>query len=296
MNKNNGVFLGLLAAFCFAILNVMIKVYADTLPATEMMFARGLVGLAVLTPLAGKEIKSLGDRQSILVWVRFLTGAIAVLALFYNIQLIGAGIAAALSNLSSVFVVFFSVLIFKEVLTLKEWLGVGLVLAGAFTLQSPFGSNISAVGAVVGLVGALAGGIALTSLKQITARYSASLIVWGFSLFCGVVALVSPTATPWSLTSGMSLFLLIITGLLGMIGQILITHSYAVLPATIASAVSLSSIIWSVALECIYFKTLPNAWSMGSYAAMLIGLQVVNSSNKRKKAEPYKAPSAARNF
>lgn len=281
LRMNLGVLIGLLSAFCFAGLNVLVKI--ASIPSAEMMFARGFVGVVLLTPFVVSEVRSLFHRHSIFVWIRFIAGALAVLALFYNIQINGAGLATAVANLTSLFVILFSIIFLRERLIFSEWIGIILVFLATFMLHSPLGLMINFQGSVIGLLGAFSGAIAIISLKKIANQYSAYLLVWGFCFFCGIISLFCPGPS-WFCRSWLDVLALFLAGILGAAGQIFLTVSYRELPASLASAVTLSAILWSVILESLYFRELLSFPSSLSYLLMAIGLQILNTKKAKNQS------------
>ena len=252
------------------------------MPPAQINFVRGAVGAILLLPLMRKEIPLLLDKRYLSLWTRSLFGSLAALALFHNIQVNGATFASAIANLSSIFVVVFSLVIFRETLTLIEWIGLGVVFAAVYTLESPLGFTIEPFAAVIGLVGAFCGGIAMTSLKRAANQFSPLLIVWGFSLFSMITALIVPSGE-WSWHWKESLIVLIPVGLLGLIGQVFLTRSYQHLPAIVASACGLSIVFWNIFLEAVYFVTLPKSGSLLSYFFLCGGLLLMQGVRVRKK-------------
>lgn len=271
-----------MAAILFSGLHFFVKIGTPSLPPAQLNFVRGAVGVLLLLPFLRKEIPLLVTKKHLSLWARSLFGALATLALFHNIQLSGTSFAIAMANLASIFVVLFSVMFFRETLTLIEWIGVAVVLGASFALDSPFGVKIAPAAAIIGLIGACCGGIAMTSLKQAANQFSPLLIVWGFSLFSMITALMMPGGD-WSWRIEECLFILIPTGLCGLLGQIFLTKSYERLPAIIATACSLSSIIWNLLIESIYFGMLPKSFSLLMYLLFLVGLLVLQTGRARKK-------------
>lgn len=273
-DRNLGIMFSLASALCFASLNFLVKVTSTHIPASEIMTARCIAGLLFLTPFVLKDIPQLIKPNSLMLWVRFIGGSIALFALFQNIQLSGVGVATALSNLAAVFVVAMSAIILGEKITFKDSVGIALVLGGAFVLQSPFGQNLGSKTIFLGIMGSFFGGVGMVALKIAAGQTSQYLIVWGFCIFAGLLSLIIPDS-PWITPSYSDLGLLSLTGILGVLGQVLMTKAYAYLPASLASTINLSAMVWSITFESIYFKTIPNPLSIVSYFLIIIGLIVV---------------------
>lgn len=290
--KNKGVFLGLIAAFCFALMNVLIKITATEFEAAQVMFARGIVGIIILTPFIIKEIPKLFNKTTGLLWLRFFSGAGSIFFLFYNVQVSGAGVGTALGKIEAIFVIILSLFLFKEYPKVSDWIGITCILLGVGALHLPVIKDVHFESLWIGLTGAFLGGIALTALKKIVSSFSPILIVWGLCFTTIIVSLFIPS-DPWFLKDTRSTLPLLATGLLGVLGQVLLTKSYAALQAPIASVVNLSSILWCLILESFYFQITPSPLILCSYGLIifgLVGLQLNGFQNKIiKKLRPKRS-------
>ncbi len=277
-----GILSGLGSALCFSMMTLIVRAQAHRFPASELMFARGLVGVICLAPLVFSDIPKLVGRYSALLWLRFLGGAFAIIALFHNIQITGVGPAQALGNLAAVFVVILSVIILKERFNTIQWFGITLVLLGAATLQSPFSFNAPLSVVLVGVAGAFSGSVAMISLKKVSKFFPANLVVFGFCLVTLLLALCFPSA-PWSIGWDFATLLLIISGLLGLFGQLLLTTSYLLLPAALASTLTLSALVWGVTFESIYYGEMPDYLACCCYVLMLVGLNMAQRQHSSSR-------------
>lgn len=284
-SRNLGILCGILSAVSFGVMNVIVNESATHLPHSEMAFARGALGFVVLSPFLVSNFKILISRRGWILWARSLAGAVSVVCIFFNLKHAGVGDAAALSNLSALFVVILTWLFLKEKILPWEWAGVCSVILGVLLLQSPFGSALPFLILAVGVTGAFTASLAYLALREAAQKFSPLLIV---GLFCGATALLSCFIPDnrWTLPSGLDFLALLCVGLLGVVGQILMTHAYMRLPAAIACALSLSSVIWGVMLESILKWRLPNAGSLLSYGIILAGVFVIQNGEIRPKKKP----------
>ncbi len=277
-----GICMGLASAICFGLMSLIVRI-AQQFPTSQLMFARGVIGVLLLSPFVFRDIPKLIHSNSAVLWLRFGAGAVASFSMFYNIQTSGVGPATALSNLATVFVILLSVLILKERFVKQQWLGMVLVIAGAALLQSPVGFNVPIRGIIIGVSGAFASGIAMISLKKASKRFSANLVVWGF---CFVILLVASSVPgpQWSFPYDSNILILGLSGLLGVVGQLFLTQSYLHLPAALASTLTLSVLVWSVAFEALYLQTLPEKVACFCYALILLGLHLSHSAQMKTKS------------
>ncbi|MBM3198824.1 MAG: DMT family transporter, partial [Chlamydiae bacterium] len=218
--KNQGIILGLLAACCFAIMNVIVKIKATTLDPALVTFARGAVGTLVFLPSAKKEVLHLVKKSGLLLWCRFLAGSFSIFAMFYNVQLSGAAAGTALAKTEAIFVIILSIVVCKTFPNHTEWGGIGLILFGVYVLYAPMIVHMECSFLLVGIAGAFVGGIALIALKKVSSLFSPFFIVWGLCLGSLIVALAVPSSKPWEIAHPMDFLILCILGGLGGVGQL----------------------------------------------------------------------------
>jgi drug/metabolite transporter (DMT)-like permease len=282
MNRKTAILCGLSSALCFASLNLIVKASTTHFPADELVFSRSLVGIIFLTPLVWRDAPRLFQSNSASLWIRYIGGAIAFFALLFNIHISGVASATMLSNSSALFTVIFSALILHEKITQKEAWGIAWVIVGTLILHSPVGSNLPFKGLVIGLIGAVGGAMGALALRKASNQHPKLFLVWGFCVFCGVLSLLNPS-TKWVLTSSTDFLVLFTTGVLGVAGQYFLTLAYSTLPASIASATSLSAIIWGITLESAYFGTIPNSISLLSFGLIVYGLYRIQTEGSVKR-------------
>jgi drug/metabolite transporter (DMT)-like permease len=273
---------GVLSALSFSLSNFFIRTKASHIPSSQIMSYRFIIAMVLLTPFIFKEIPLLWKRSCSPLWFRFAGESLALFALFENVKITGLAGATALNNLSSVFVVVGSALLFKDKLSLKEWLGIGVVLTGSFILQSPWGISIPLLGLMVGLSGAFSSGMSLLALKVSASRASALFMVWGFCLLCGVIGFTQWTG-PLAIQSSSDWAWLSLVALIGIMGQILMTRAYMMLPAGIASATGLSGLVWSILLESLHKGSVPRITAILAYMMILGGLGVLIKQKTKQR-------------
>lgn len=105
--------------------------------------------------------------------------------------------------------------------------------------------NESGVVIVIGLIGAVAAAVAYTALTKATRVADAWLINWAVCLVGLPVSLLANTKG-WYIPSGEALLILLVIGVGTLLSQYLLIISFARLPLPLATALTPSSIIWSV--------------------------------------------------
>lgn len=81
-------------------ISLLIYREANALPATEISFARGIVGLSVTLPLIWTRLPQLVQPGSAALWIRAVAGAVSVLCFSWNLQHTSVGMANMLFDSS----------------------------------------------------------------------------------------------------------------------------------------------------------------------------------------------------
>ena len=259
----------------------LVRVENFKIPPEQLMFSRAFVGWILLLPYIFRKMSTAFSPRARFLWIRSIAGALAIACLFHNIQNSSAGDASALGNLAPLFVVLFSALFFRYRPSALEWLACITAILGALTLQIPSTNAISSSTLAIGLSGALFGGISYLSLKKAANKYSPQLVVWMLSSGTIVVSLLISRA-PWIMPSATALGILLLIGVLGMIGQILMTWSYTYLPAPVAAPLVLGSTAWSVLLETFFLGRPLSVTAVAGYLMIGISICVLQKSKEGK--------------
>ncbi|NJL81822.1 MAG: DMT family transporter [Chloroflexaceae bacterium] len=132
-------------------------------------------------------------------------------------------------------------------------------------------STLEPLVVAVGLLGALATAIAFLSLRQATRKFSPEAIVFVFNLIlCGFVLLIP--SVPWIVPNfwqGASVLGVAATGLGG---QLCLTRAFARLPATVATGINPSVLLFGVLLDWLLEGDSPTQSEWLSYLLIILGV------------------------
>ncbi len=277
----HGVPFGLASSAAFGLMGFLVHQASLAAPTQEIAFFRCAASVVALAPLIVKLLSKLWGKDAFIVWLRALAGAMSVLCYFTNLGNISVPNAAALANTAPFFVVLFSRVFLRESLSRQTQLGLLVVFAGAFLLQSPAGSAIPLHSLAVGIGGAVSASVAYLALKQAAQRFPQSLIVWAFSVVTAAVVISSPSGA--RAITGLSLQLSFLAiGLLGLFAHLWITRSYFLLPSSVASTLGLTAILWGGLREAVAFAKIPSVVSMAGHGAILVRVYLLRGKVHEK--------------
>lgn len=154
--------------------------------------------------------------------------------------------------------------------------GVLIVLAPRLTAPSgPAVETIEAVGAVLALTGAMCAALAQIYVRKLVQTEETSAIVFFFSLTAAGLSLLT-LPFGWVLPSGPEAGLLVLAGVLGGLGQILLTSSYRFADASVVAPFDYASILLALGIGYFVFGEVPTrAMLSGASLVILAGIIII---------------------
>ena len=244
-DRKVGLATGVLSAATIGLVSLLIHLESRTLPASEILFARGAIGLFAISPFVWRGLARLKERNVAAVWVRAFAGAISQLAFTWNLQHTSVGLANILFNTSLFMILLGASFSGEGRLSMRTLSEMGLILAGIFIYWKSNETPLTANVLLVGISGAFAATVAYTALKKATKVANPWLITWVVCLAEIPVSLVSKSVT-WEVPSTQSTISLLVIALGILISQYLLILSFSRLSLALATALTPSCIVWSV--------------------------------------------------
>ena len=265
-NYIKGMIMIILSAFFFACMNVSVRLAGD-LPSVEKSFFRNLVAAIAAFVILAREGQGFRIHKGCLGGhlARSITGMLGMVANFWAIDHIGMADANMLNKLSPFFAIIFSVLLLREKPTAVQIGGVLTALLGSVLIIKPGFEGAPFVPSLAGFISGAAAGLAYTFVRKLGARGENSLrIVFYFSLFSTLLTLPFFLVSPVQLT-GHQLLMLLMCGCSACVGQFGITQAYLLAPAKEISVYDYSQILFAAGLGYLFFRQIPDGWSMVGY-------------------------------
>lgn len=225
-----------LGAFLFATMGVCIKFASDHFNSFEIVFYRGLIGVAFLVFLTRTRGVSLRTTVPMMHFWRSVVGVTALVTWFYSISQLPLATAMTLNYMSSIWVAAFllggTLLLQKSTTPIRQqgplfvtvlagFAGVAMVLRPTFDEQQVLG----------GLSGLMSGLVSALAYLQVAALARAgepeSRTVFYFSIGATLVGLVGMAIVGVNAWNWPSVLWLLPIGLLAVLGQLCMTRAYA---------------------------------------------------------------------
>lgn len=249
----------LCASLCFATMGLCIKLASAQYATAEIVFYRGLVGavaIAVMAPLRGGTLKTHLLAQH---GKRSLTGVCALSLWFHALAGLPLATAMTLNYMSSVWMAAFLVLgvLLPGNRGRVDGRLVAAVLAGFAGVVLVLQPTITREQLGYGLAGLVSGMLAASAYLQVQALGRAGepeyRVVFYFSLGGMAAGALGMAFTGMHAHDARGLTLLLATGALATLGQMLMTRAYAIGRTLSNASLQYSGIVFSVVLGVLVF-------------------------------------------
>lgn len=306
MQPLTGILLKTCSVAVFVCMASLIKASAPAVPPGQAVFFRSLFAVPVIFVwLAFRGRLHLGlrtRRPGAHLW-RGLVGTSAMGLGFAGLGLLPLPAATAIGYAAPVMVVILAALFLGERIRAFRMAAVLLGLAGVLVVMWPklalgdaidLTANTQAFGAILVLAGALCAAIAQVTVRSMVKTESTESIVFYFSVTACILALFT-MPFGWTIPPVNVIAMLCIAGLLGGLGQILLTASYRFADVSVIAPFEYTSILLAVGAGYFFFDEIPTMHTlMGSALVIAAGVIIIWRERQlglqRGKARPSMAP------
>ncbi len=246
----------------------------------EIIFFRSVVtSFGCMLFLKAKSISLKGNKQGLLV-LRAFTGILSMVMFFSTIQSIPFGAALSLKYLAPIFTAIFAVIILRERLRPIQWFLFAIAFLGVMMLKG-FDGRIDNINLLLGLGGAVFGGLTYIFIRMIGHRDHPLVIINYFMLSATVLAAigmipfwVNPSPFEWVLLIGM--------GSLGFGAQIYMTRAFQEDLASKVAPMKYMEIVFSLIIGFFWFGE-NFAWMAWIGIALIFVAMILNVVSNRPK-------------
>jgi drug/metabolite transporter (DMT)-like permease len=277
------VWIGVFSSFVFALNAILVQQSQSEVSISESTFFRGLLTFLILLPWSHTGLHQLFKKGSFYLWIRALSGGVAVILYLLNTAWGSAAEAKALANISPLYVALLAYLFYRETLTKLQFLGLFVLASGGILLITQMHKQNAPW--LIGFIGAFFTGVAYLSLKQAALRFNKTLVVaifGGGMMLAGMIYGALSSSEHWVWPHGVQWLWLLGIGFTGLIGQITLTYSHLHLKNSVASALTLLTVIFLVIYEKIWTHNWPHLMVGLSYAGILSGVVLMAYKRKEK--------------
>jgi len=189
--------------------------------------------------------------------------------------------ATALSFTSPLFMTALSALILREHVGPHRWGAVAVGFVGVLIMARPDPHHMATVWTLVALLAAVGAAGAMVAIRQIATTEPGPRIVFYFTL-AGVVVGLCSLPFGWVMPSPQTLGLLVVGGLLGGVGQLLLTEALRVAPIAAVAPFDYAQFLWASLIGyAVWDETPRHATLWGAALVAASGLYIVYRETRR---------------
>jgi drug/metabolite transporter (DMT)-like permease len=217
----------------------------------QVTFFRFVLGVAFVGGLFVARPGTFRPRRKGLLVSRGLFGGIAALLYFLAIERIPAGEATLLNNTFPIWAVLLSLFVLNERPTVHLGIGLALASVGVFLVLGGGGVSFGlGLGEILGIVSAMCGGAAVTSIRALRATDNAPTIFFAFAVG-GVAASLPYAFAPWP-AAPVAWIAAAGVGVVAFLAQLLMTEAYGSLSVPEAALwqqlTPIASYLWALTI------------------------------------------------
>ena len=280
-----GVLYGIASVACFAMMDASVK-WLDMFPVGQVLFSRfffGLIPILMLVPRGEFKTFYKTSRPKLHAF-RAITGTLAIIALFIALREIPLADVVSLTFGGPIFVTLGSMFFLSEKVGIRRWLAVLIGFFGMLLIVKPAYEelNIYYIFPIIFCIFFACVALSIRSLSSTEPNYRIALY---FSLLSMIVGLFT-LPFGWVMPNKFELFLLIFTGLVGSVANILLTVSLRYAEASLVTPTKYLNLVFAILLGYFIWSEIPKLLTLVGAGLIIISSVIIfmRESELKKKA------------
>ena len=284
-NPLRGIALKVASVCLFMAMASLIKTTADAIPPGQAVFFRSLFAIPVIVAwlmIRHDLAHGLSTRNPLGHFWRGLVGTSAMGLGFAGLGLLPLPEVTAIGYAAPILVVVFAAMflgeqvrIFRLSMVALGMGGVLIVLTPRFNVDPDTAGALEALGAMLVLLGAVFAALAQVFVRKLVQTERTAAIVFWFSVTAtGLSLLTLPWGWAWP-TPGQAA-MLVAAGLLGGVGQILLTSAYRHADVSLIAPFEYTSMLLAIAVGYLVFAEVPSGTMLvGAVLIVVAGVAII---------------------
>ncbi len=253
----NGVLLAVLSSFVFSIMNALVKAVSLSIPSSEVVFFRSIIGTILILIIMKKSKVKFSTNGILLLVFRGVLGALYLIAYFFTISKIPLADASILVHLSPFFVIIFSVIFLKEKLSKRTCYLLPLVFLGAILVIKPFNFSTFSVYSLIGIISAVFAAGASITIRLLSKNHHTYEIIFYFLATAAVVS-VPLMWDKFLVPTPLEFFYLACIGVVSLLGQVFLTRAFTHENAAVVAVTRYIGIVFNVMWGLLFWFEIPD--------------------------------------
>lgn len=279
-----GIVLRVSAMACMAALSALVKWCGQRgVPVFEIVFFRNAFAFVPLAlyiwRTTGFEV--LETRRPLGHLTRSAVGLTGMVCGFSAVQHLPLTDATALQFASPLFMTALSAVLLGEAVGRHRWTAVILGFVGVLIMAHPLPGHMNVVGVTFGILAALGAAGAMVAIRQIAATERGATIVFYFTLAGTLLGLVG-SLFHWVVPAPSTIVLLVLAGLIGGVGQLLLTEALRSAPVGVVAPFDYTQLVWAGLLGLLIWGEVPHPSTViGAVIVAASGVYILHRELRR---------------
>jgi drug/metabolite transporter (DMT)-like permease len=255
-------------------------------PVFEIIFFRNLFAFVPLGLYIWRttHFSVLRTRRPIGHLTRSAIGLFGMVCGFSAVQHLPLTEATAFNFASPLFMTALSALVLREPIGRHRWGAVIVGFLGVLIMVRPQPGHMNLVGVSLALGSAVGAAGAMVAIRQIAATEKGPTIVFYFTAAGAVLGLVG-SAFNWVTPDPLTFALLVLGGLIGGVGQLLLTEAIRLAPVGVVAPFDYTQLIWATAIGFLVWGELPRAATVvGALVVAASGVYILHRELVRRRS------------
>ena len=308
--------LKLSAVFLFMVMAALVKSASGEVPAGQAVFFRSFFAMPVIViwiwQMGQLRVGLIPSNLMGHIW-RGLFGTTAMILTFAGLGLLPLPEVTAIGYATPMFTVVFAALLLGERIRLVRigavalgLVGVLIVLAPRLTVGQDAVSTAATLGAVMVLIAAILRALVQIHVRRLVQTDHTAAIAFYFSVTASTIGLLTwplgaitgIQALAWAMPPLWAFALLVLSGLVGGVAQIMVTASYRYGGASMLAPFDYASMIFATLIGYVAFSEIPTLSTLiGASLVIAGGVLIIWRERQlgldRRKSKPNEPPTGA---
>ena len=252
-----GVLYMVASVVCFSIMDICVK-WLDYYPVGQVLFFRFFIGFIPIFFIIPKNkiLSFYKTSRPGLHAFRAISGALAIIALFYGLRELPLADVVSLTFGGPIFVTIASIFFLSEKVGIKRWCAVFLGFIGMLLIVKPafLDLNYYYISPIIFCIFFACVAISVRSLSKTEENYT---IAFYFTFLCTILGLCSLFFLDWVMPTKIDFLIFIVLGLCGSLGNLLLTQSYRLTEASLVTPIKYLSLVFAIVFGYIIWNEIP---------------------------------------
>jgi len=275
LNTKSGPYYFLISVIFFSVMEILVKFLSSSYPIGELVFFRGFFGLLPIIFIMPKKkfFQNFKTKKIKLHIFRTITGCFALISIFFSLKYLPLADAISITFAAPIFATIFSIFFLKEIVGKKRWFAVLIGFLGILIILKP-GTSLFSIYSIFPILFCV-GFAASASLIRILSKTDKNYLI-SFYYTAGLT-LVSLFLDPlsWKIPLFKDCLLLISIGIIGTLGNIIITEAYRKSEISLITPIKYLNLIFAIVFGYYLFNEVPEVSTLIGSVFIIVSTVII---------------------